>query len=105
MISPRPYAAQCWIGRLEFDRFDNLLVGHELHEATMICVGVRGRLASSGPLFVGERDPKEAALAGVELMYVAGHAGRHFPLRNRLRIEQRAIDNRAGRTDMAMDSR
>jgi hypothetical protein len=36
------------IVRLELVHFDNLLVGHELREVTVIRVGVRGRLAGFG---------------------------------------------------------
>ena len=37
----RHFAAQRGIRRLEFAHFDDLLVRHELHEATVIRVGVR----------------------------------------------------------------
>jgi hypothetical protein len=44
----RHLATQRGICRLELDYFDNLLICHELHEAAVVRVGVRGRLASPG---------------------------------------------------------
>jgi hypothetical protein len=92
----RHLAAQRGITRLELDDFDHLLVRNERHEAPMVRVGVGGRLAGPGRRVVGERDPEHATFAGVEGMDVTGHAGRHHPRGDRARIEQRAIDGRAG---------
>jgi hypothetical protein len=100
----RHLAAQRGICRLELDHFDNLLVRHELHEAAMVCVGVRGRLAGPGRRVIRERNPERATFAGVERMHVAGHAGRHHPRRDRARIEKRAINDRAGRVQAATDA-
>ena len=55
-------------------------------------------------LCIGERDPERATFPGVERMYVASHAGRHLPRRDRARIEKRAIDARAGRVHADTDS-
>src|SRR5882762_7475244 len=41
----RHLAAQRGIGRLELNHLDQLLVRHELHEAAVVGVGLRGRLA------------------------------------------------------------
>jgi len=40
--------------------------------------------------------PERATFAGVELMHVARHAGPHHRRRDRVCIEKRAIDDRAG---------
>jgi len=79
-------------------------VRRELHEAAVVCVGVRGRLAGPGRRVVRERDPERATFAGVERMHVAGHAGRHLPRRDRALIEKRAINDRAGRVHAAIDA-
>src|SRR5207249_11810644 len=97
-------AAQRGVCRLELDHFDNLLVYHELHEAAVVRVGVRGRLADPGRRVVRQRDPERATFAGVERMHVAGHAGRHHPSRDRARSEKRAIEARAGRVYMPTDA-
>ena len=83
----RHLATQRGICRLELDHFDNLLVRHELHEVAVVRVGVRGRLAGPGRRVVRERDPERATFAGVELVHVTGHAGRHPPRRDRARID------------------
>ena len=103
-IRDRHLAAQHGICRLELDHLDNLLVRHDLHEATVDRVGVRGRLAGPGRRVVRERDPKRATFAGGERMHVAGHAGRQHPRRDRAHIEKRAMDDRAGRVHAATDA-
>jgi hypothetical protein len=45
-VPDRHLAAQRGICRFELDYFDNLLVPHQLHEAAVEGVGVRGRLAA-----------------------------------------------------------
>ena len=100
----RHLAAQRRIRRLELDHFDDLLVRHELDEAAVVRVGVCCRLAGPGRRVVRERDPERAAFAGIKSMHVAGHAGRHHPLRDRSRIEKRAIDGSAGRVHAATDA-
>src|SRR5213593_4684780 len=100
----RHLAAQRGICGLELDHFDNPFVRHELHEAAAVRVGVRGRLAPLRRCVIGERDSEGATFAGVERMDVAGHAGRHHLLRDRARIEQRAIHARAGRVHAAPDA-
>ena len=54
----RHLAAQRGNGRLELKHFNNLLVRYELHEAAVVRVGVRGRLAGTGRSVVRERDPE-----------------------------------------------
>lgn len=88
--------AQGGISRLELDDFDNLLVRNEFHEPPVVRVGVRGRLASPSVRVVRERDSVRSTFAGVERMYVTGHAGRHLPRCNRTRMEKRTIDDLAG---------
>jgi hypothetical protein len=100
----RHLAAQRGIGRLELDHFDDLLVRHELHEAAVVRVGVRARLAGPCRLVVRERDSERATFAGVELMHEAGHAGRHLPCRERARVDERAINDRARRLHVATDA-
>src|SRR6266540_7123561 len=77
---------------------------YELHEAAVVRVGVRGCLTGPARRVVRERDPEGAAFAGVEGMHVTGHAVRHFPLRDRARIEEGAIDDRAGGVNVATDT-
>src|SRR5687767_3119957 len=71
---------------------------------SVVRVGMCSRLAGPVRLVVGERDPERAAFAGIELMYVTRHAGRRHPSRHRTRIEQRAIDLRAGRVNAVGDT-
>ncbi len=84
---------------------DHLLIRRELDEVAMVGVGVRAGLAGPGRRVVGERDAERAALAAFELMYVAGHATRHHPCRDRLCVDQRAIDICAGRVNMLSEAR
>ncbi len=65
----------------------NLLVGNELREAAMVRVGVRARLTRPSWCVVREGDPERPSFAGVELMHLAGHPGRHLPHRDRTRVE------------------
>ena len=74
------------------------------YEAAVKRVGLRGRLAGASRRIVRERNPKRPTFARIELMYLAGHAGRHHPRRDRARIEKRTLDCRAGRVHMDIDS-
>jgi len=76
-----------------------MLVGHKLCEMAVVAV----RLAGHAGRVVGERHPECAAFAGVKLMHAAGHAGRHAPLRHRVRVEQGPVDGRARRSKVAAD--
>jgi hypothetical protein len=100
----RHLAAQRGICRFELVYLDEELVRHELDEAAVIGVGAGSRLAYSGRGVVGERDPERAALAGVEFVHIGGHSGGHFPLHDGLRVEQRVVDPRARRGDIAANA-
>jgi hypothetical protein len=96
----RHLAAQRGVLRLELVHLDDLLVRNEPHEATVVRVGLRRRLAGPGWRVVRERDPERAIFAGRELVDEAGHAGRHFPPRDYKGIEKCTIDGCAGRLDV-----
>src|SRR5216683_5924716 len=83
----RHLAAKRRVSGLELVHFDNLLVWYKLHEASVVRVGVRRRLASPGQRIVRKRDPERAALAGVDRMHMARHTVRYLPLRDRPGVE------------------
>src|SRR5216683_487497 len=88
MTSASPFiAAKRRVSGLELVQFDNLLVWYKLHEASVVRVGVRRRLASPGQRIVRKRDPERAALAGVDRMHMARHTVRYLPLRDRPGVE------------------
>jgi hypothetical protein len=64
----RHFTSQSGIWRLELVTFHNLLIWYKLHEATVIRIGVRRRLPSSGRRIVGEGDPDRATFTSVELV-------------------------------------
>src|SRR5829696_6741046 len=98
-------ALQRGVVGLEFDDFDHLLVWHESHEVAVVCVSVNGRLSGSGRRVIRERDPERATFDPGEGLHLAGHAGWNHPRRDRIRIEQRAIDGGAGCVDVASHTR
>ena len=100
VISPRRGGSAVF----KLDYFDNLLVCHELYQPAVVRVGMCGRLAGCRRRAVRERDSERTTFAGVEHMHVTGHAGRHYPPRNRARIENRAINDRAGRVNVLTDA-
>ena len=67
--------------RLELDRFDDLLVGHQLDEPALEGIGVFGSLAAGRlrRIAVGERHPVGAAFARLEGMHAGRHVVRHAP--------------------------
>ncbi len=83
--------AKSGICGFELEHFDHLFVRHELCEVAVVGVGVGCRLASPTRRVVRERDPEQAAFAGIEFMYAAAHAGWHPPFRDRARIQEGPI--------------
>ena len=71
----------------------------------MKCISVRSSLARAGRFVIREGDAEVTTFASVELMHVAGHAGRNHPGRDGVRIQKRAIDTRARRVHVATNMR
>ena len=88
----RHLAAHIGIGSLELHDFDYLLVWHQLDEVAMVSVGVRSGLAGPVRRVVGERNAERTTFASFERVYVASHAIRHHPDRDRACIDKRTID-------------
>ncbi len=65
---------------------------------------MRNRLACSCRRVVRERDLNLATFGGVELMHVAGHAARHLPLGDRIRVDKCAVNSRARRVYVLTDA-
>src|ERR1700733_5860763 len=99
----RHLAAQAGVGCLELEYLGHLLVRHQPGEVAVVGISLGGRLAGRARRVIGERYPEGAPFAGIELVNPAGHAIRHPPLLDRIRIEERPVDSRAWRADMASD--
>ena len=98
-------AAERGICGLELEHFDYLLVRYEPGEVAVVGVGTWCRLAGPVRRVVAERDPERAAFAGIELMHVAGHAFRHSPFRDRVRIQERLVDSQTRSVHVSRDPR
>ena len=75
------------------------LVGDEPDEPAAVGVGAALGLPDAIPRLVGQGDPDRAALASVELVDIAGHAGRHLPRGHRHGVDQGLEDSLPGCPD------
>jgi hypothetical protein len=99
----RHLAGQVRVRRLELEHLDDLLVRHQPREVPVVGIGVRRGLAGRVRRVVRQRHAELPAFPGVEFVHVTGHAVRHPPLRDRVRVEEGSVDICAGCVDAPRD--
>src|SRR5208282_276581 len=82
------FATKCRIFRFEFIDFHDPFIRHELDEAAVVSVRVRGGFADASRRVIGEGNSEFTSNTGSEGVHVTGHSHWHFPDCNRVQQSQ-----------------